>query len=68
MGPPPWSFAADAHDRIMVPIPADRPNTRPWRDLSAPDGELPSDLSPVTHKAGQLDRPTEPVAVHNDGQ
>src|SRR5437588_3380855 len=28
MGPPPRSFAADAHDCIMVPILTDRPNTR----------------------------------------
>src|SRR6187200_1439257 len=41
MGPPPRSFAADAHDCIMVPILADRPNTSLWRD-GAPDGELPS--------------------------
>jgi hypothetical protein len=27
MGPPPRSFAADAHDCIMVPILMDRPNT-----------------------------------------
>jgi hypothetical protein len=39
---PPRSFAADAHDCIMAPILADRPNTRLWRD-SAPDDELPSD-------------------------
>jgi len=40
MGPPPRSFAADAHDCIMV---TDQPNTSLWRDLRAPDGELPSD-------------------------
>ncbi len=42
MGPLPWSFAADAHDCIMVSILTDRPNTSLWRDL-APDGELTSD-------------------------
>jgi hypothetical protein len=31
MGPPPWSFAADAHECIMVRV-MDRPNTRSWRD------------------------------------
>jgi hypothetical protein len=43
MGPPPRSFADDAHDCIMVAI-------RMWIDriqgcgaTSAPDGELPSD-------------------------
>src|SRR5262249_44066580 len=35
MEPPPRSFAADAHDCIMVPILTDRPNTRLWRDLRA---------------------------------
>jgi hypothetical protein len=32
MGPPPRSFAADAHDCIMVPILTDRPNTSLWRE------------------------------------
>ncbi len=32
MDPPPRSFAADAHDCIMVPIPSDRPNTSLPRD------------------------------------
>ena len=32
MGPPPRSFAADAHDCIMVRILEDPPNTRLWRD------------------------------------
>jgi len=35
MGPPPRSFAADAHDCIMDSILTDRPNTRLWRDLRA---------------------------------
>jgi hypothetical protein len=43
MGPPPWSFTADAYDCIMVVILADRPNTSLWRDLRALNGELPSD-------------------------
>ena len=34
MGPPPRSFAADAHDCIMVRILTDRPNTSLWRDGS----------------------------------
>src|SRR5260370_31220275 len=45
MGPLPRSFAADAYDCIMVPILTDRPNTR-MRAISAPDSELPSELSP----------------------
>ena len=35
MGPPPRSFAADAHDCIMVAILTDRPNTSLWRDVRA---------------------------------
>ena len=35
LGPLPRSFAADAHDCIMVPILTDRPNTRSWRDSRA---------------------------------
>jgi hypothetical protein len=35
MGPSPWSFAADAHDCIMVAILMDRPNTSLWRDVRA---------------------------------
>src|SRR3984893_14956997 len=33
MGLPPRSFAADAHDCIMVWIRMDPPNTRVWRDV-----------------------------------
>jgi hypothetical protein len=40
MGPPPRSFAPDAHDCIMVPILTDQPNTSLRREV-APDGELP---------------------------
>jgi len=43
MGAPPWSFAADAHDRIMVPVLTDRPNTRLWRDVSRPSASSASD-------------------------
>jgi hypothetical protein len=39
MGPPPRSFAPDAHDCIMVPILTDQPNTSLRREV-APDGEL----------------------------
>src|SRR5271165_246967 len=35
MGPPPRSFAADAHDCIMVPILTDQPNTSLWREVCA---------------------------------
>src|SRR3954454_9428978 len=41
MGPPPRSFAADAHDCIMVRPPLDRPNTRLWRDDLRPMASSP---------------------------
>src|SRR3954471_17176641 len=41
MGPPPRSFAADAHDCIMVRPPVDRPNTRLWRDDPRPLASSP---------------------------
>src|SRR4051794_24022691 len=41
MGPPPRSFAADAHDCIMVRDPRDRPNTRLWRDDPRPMASSP---------------------------
>src|SRR3954468_1676105 len=41
MGPPPRSFAADAHDCIMVRDPLDRPNTRVWRDDPRPMASSP---------------------------
>src|SRR4051794_37028071 len=41
-GPPPHrSFAADAHDCIMVWPPLDRPNTRVWRDDPRPMASSP---------------------------
>src|SRR3954467_14122912 len=40
LGPPLWSFAADAHDCIMVLVRLDRPHTSSWRD-AAPVGGLP---------------------------
>src|SRR3982751_797993 len=40
LGPPLWSFAADAHGCIMVLVRLDRPHTSSWRD-AAPVGGLP---------------------------
>ena len=40
MGTPPGSFAADAHDRIMVRVPSGSPDTRLWRECVAPVGKL----------------------------
>src|SRR4051812_45060457 len=52
MGPPPRSFAADAHDCIMVRPPLDLPNTRLWRDDPRPMASSPlivdARLSPTT--------------------
>ena len=41
MGPPPWSFAADAHGCIVVRIQRDRPNTSLWRDDPRPTASSP---------------------------
>jgi hypothetical protein len=62
MGPPPRSFAADAHDCIMVPIRMDH-RIQGCGAISAPDGELPSELSSFARAAGKPSRPTEPAAV-----
>ena len=43
MGTPPRSFAADAHDRIMVRVPTDPPDTRLWRDVPRPLASSASD-------------------------
>jgi len=48
----------DAHDCIMVAILADQPNTRLWRELRAPHGELRLELSSLGPLPGKLDRPT----------
>ena len=46
MGPSPRSFAADAHECIMVRV-LDPPDTRSWRDLiRAQESGLPSDRHP----------------------
>src|SRR5262245_10819674 len=45
MGPPLRSFAADAHDCIVVPV-LGLPHTRLWRDSTAPESGLPSDCHP----------------------
>ena len=45
MGPPPWSFAADAHGCIVVRIQRDRPNTSLWRDDPRPTASSPQIVS-----------------------
>jgi len=64
MGPPPRSFAADAHDCIVVAILLGRPNTSSWRAKYAlPDGELPSVSSPQsTLNERENDTPGRPDA------
>jgi hypothetical protein len=62
MGPPPRSFAADAHDCIMVPIPTDQPNTSLWREVCA-DGELPSVSSQNPARKGRPSRSNKSAAM-----
>ena len=45
MGPPPRSFAADAHGCIVVRIQRDRPNTSLWRDDPRPTASSPQIVS-----------------------
>ena len=47
MGPPLRSFAADAHDCIMVRVFGPAGYNRLWRDSTAPDSGLPSDRHPT---------------------
>src|SRR5438876_472495 len=51
MGPPSWSFAADAYDCIMVRIRIGSTEYKCVARCSAPDGELPSDHHADTDKA-----------------
>src|SRR6267378_998729 len=50
MGPPSRSFAADAHDCIVVAILTDRPNTSSWRAMCAHDGELPLGIVSIANR------------------
>ena len=61
LDPSPRSFAADAHDCIMVTILPDRPNTRLWRVLCA-RWRAPLGIV-VACPSWRLARPTEPAAV-----
>ncbi len=47
MGPPPRSFAADAHHCIMVRV-SGPPNTRMWHELVAPHAGSPPIVIPTT--------------------
>jgi hypothetical protein len=50
--PPSRSFAADAHDCIVVAILTGWPNTSSWRAICAHDGELPSVSSQLANTTG----------------
>src|ERR1700726_835303 len=63
MGPPPRSFAADAHDCIMVRIQTDLPDTSLWRE-DAPQGELPSDHYSDRRRETPEPRGKAHLAVH----
>ena len=73
MGPPPRSFAADAHDCIMVRPPGDQPNTRVWRDDPRPiassplivDGFRPTHLSSDVRTASDDGKRAQP-SQHGD--
>ena len=73
MGPPPRSFAADAHDCIMVRPPVDQPNTRVWRDDPRPmassplivDGFRPTHLSSDVRTASDDGKRAQP-SQHGD--
>ena len=48
MGPPPRSFAADAHHCIMVRVVRHPPNTSMWRDPRANQAGSPRSVIPTT--------------------
>ena len=53
MGPPPWSFAADAYDCIMVQVKTEPTGYKFVARWSRLDGELPSDcLAPTAGLLG----------------
>ena len=56
MGPAARSFAADAHDCIMVRIQTDLPHTSVRRE-DAPNGELPSDDHDATPELRNEEKP-----------
>jgi hypothetical protein len=63
MGPPSRSFAADAHDCIVVTILTDRPNTSSLRAICAHDGELPLGIVSVANRTGVRPRSRKSAAV-----
>src|SRR5215472_1696065 len=67
MGPPPWSFAADAYDCIMVQLTTEPTGYKFVARCSRLDGELPSDgLAPTAGLSGTTnptDGPSHPGNV-----
>jgi len=57
MGPPVRSFAADAHDCIVVRV-LDPPDTRLWRDWLRPESGLPSDRLPTAPSGPSCSEPS----------
>src|SRR5262245_17142806 len=68
MGPPSRSFAADAHDCIVVAILTGRPNTSSWRAICAHDGELPLGIVSVTKRSPPRSRKSAAVLAAVKGQ
>src|SRR6516162_4061531 len=71
MGPPLRSFAADAHDCIVVPV-LGPTAYKGWRDSTAPESGLPSDCHPdciialeaVRMRPGEIE-PNRGTTPHN---
>ena len=66
-GPPPRSFAADAHDCIMVRIRTGSTEYKGVARCSAPDGELPSDHHPEAWVTPRHNRQEWPVDMWTIG-
>src|SRR6516162_1747941 len=71
MGPPPWSFAADAYDCIMVQLATEPAGYKFVARCSRLDGELPSDClapnaglswtgSKLSRTTNRIDCPSHP--------
>jgi hypothetical protein len=57
MGPPPWSFAADAYDCIMVQLATEPTGYKFVARCSRLYGELPSDGLDATSRLSSNDKP-----------
>src|SRR5215475_12030393 len=68
MGPLSRSFAADAHDCIVVAILTGRPNTSSWRAICAHDGELPLGIVPVAKQSTPRSRKSAAVLAAVKGK